>query len=363
MAGITRRVVCGVSAFALAFGPLALGAQAQETEPECGVDIFCLDDGEPIVVLGDPPTVDGLAFTPSPEGLLSDADVQVLIAGLTLQELQASVTGDSFVDVAPMDGFPDVGDPGALDLRPADDVLQLYLDVIDGGGTVDDATAAVTAAQAGAVPDGQTVPTYDEFVGDFEVIGDDAALNGQCGGVAISYGPDDEILDAAVGIGTAGNGLLVDTFGDGAGSRAFTSDNKFEVRADGKVVYFGYLPFAGGDGARDHRWEISSDVLSLDKGGDPNPNRKNANAGVVDFEDNIPSAFRFTGDLQVEGEFFSNTDGLWCVAEGWVHFGGPWLTPVTAAATALAAGGFLGLLFNSRPAQTFHSTARLVTKP
>ncbi len=333
-----RRLSFGLIAAGLALWPLALPAGA-------GVS--------PDDVMGDPP----LGFEPDFTGVFTDVEIKQIIDGMSLPELQAAMTGNRFPD-ADNDGIPDVpeGEPGDLDIRPGDESLADFISVLN-GEIVGADTQALAERAAASVPAGQPVPTYAET--EFLLDNDSSKLQGHCAGVAISYDSDGKPIDAAVGIGSTGNGLLVDTLPPNAGERAFTSGNPFEVRADGKVVYFGYLPFGGTvgesglDGPRDHVWEIKTSGISLDKGGDDNPNGNNANAGVVDMGDNIPGPLRFTGDADVTGDFFARTNGLWCVASGHVHFGGPFPPVAGGIATVLAAGGFLGLLFNSRPALTF----------
>jgi hypothetical protein len=332
-----RRLSFGVIATGLALWPLAVPAGAGTP---------------PSDLLGDPPA----EFTPDTTGVFTDAELEQIISGMSLLQVQAAMTGDRFPD-QDGDGIPDVpeGEPGDLDIRPGDQSLADFISVLD-GQVVGAATEALAERAAASVPAGQPVPTYADTR---SLINDNSKLQGHCAGVAISYDADGNAIDAAVGVGSTGNGLLVDTYGDGAGERAFTSANRFEVRADGKVVYFGYMPFggtlgaSGQDGPRDHVWEIRTSGVSLDKGGDDNPQGNNANAGVVDMGDNIPGPLRFTGNADVSGELFALGNGLWCVAEGQVHFGGPFPPVAGGIATVLAAGGFLGLLFNSRPALTF----------
>lgn len=333
-----RRLSFGLMAAGLALWPLAVPAGA-------GVP--------PDDVMGDPP----VGFEPDFTGVFTDQEIEEIIAGMNLQQLQAAMTGDRFPDLNG-DGIPDVpeGEPGDLDIRPGDQSLADFIAVLN-GEIVGVDTQALAERAAASVPEGQPVPTYDET--EFLLENESSKLQGHCAGVAISYDADGKPIDAAVGVGTTGNGLLVDTLAPNAGERAFTTDNRFEVRSDGKVVYFGYMPFggtvgaSGQDGPRDHVWEIKTSGVSLDSGGDDNPNGNNANAGVVDMGDNIPGPLRFTGNADVTGQLFAQTNGLWCVAAGHVHFGGPFPPVAGGIATVLAAGGFLGLLFNSRPALTF----------
>ena len=65
--------------------------------------------------------------------------------------------------------------------------------------------------------------------------------------------------------------------------------------------------------------------------------------------------FAFNANVSVEGNLTSKNIGD-CIGTGNVEFIGPFFSPVGVAATLLFAGGFLGLLFNARPAYTFKGT-------
>lgn len=324
------RVALGIFAAGLALWPLT-PASAGVAPPNLGGDLELGD----IDFAADPPS----DFDPDLSAVPSDEALVALAEAIPPAALQAILMGANFLD-ADGDGLPDEGEPGDLDLRPGETSLADLATALEGGALPDD-----IAAVAGANPD---IPGPDPD----EVVGGGSQLQGQCAGVAISYDGDGAVIDAAVGIGGGGDGLLIDTHGSGAGQRAFTSANRFEVRADGKVVYFGYLPYGGGDGARNHTWTIKTGSLSVDSGGDDNPQGNNANAGVVDLGGNIPGPLRFTGNMSVTGELFSQ-NGLWCVAKGHVHFGGGFPPVAGGIAAVFAAGGVLGLLFNSRPAMTY----------
>lgn len=300
-------------AVGIALGPLALMAPAAAEQA-----------GGPLALSADPPE----GFTVDMTGLASDDELEAFWSGLDA-ELVIGALSQGAPDTDG-DGLPDEGEPGKYDLRPAETFFSgLFTE------NVGDSVAA----------SGQTAEVD---------IGGDSSLQGQCAGVAVSYSGDDEVLDAAYGIGGSGSGLLVDAFGGGANERAFTKGNPFQVEADGYVIYYGYLPFTGGDGPREHRWEITTAGISLDKGGDPNAQLENRNAGVADLGGNIPAAARFTGVFGIEGQLFSQ-NGLYCLAEGWVEFGGPFplLTAPGAIASVFLGGGLLGLIFNSRPAYTW----------
>lgn len=193
---------------------------------------------------------------------------------------------------------------------------------------------------------GQLVSLYGQStaVPDF---GDGSVLTGMCGGYAYSYDENGELIDAAMDVGN--NEPPVDLID---GGQAFTSSNPFEVDTRGLVQYYGFAPRSG-DGPEDHRWFIKTSGISLDEGGDPNPQLKNRNAGIVDLAEDLP--VKFTAQVKVEGEMMSENQPD-CIGKGHVKFLGNGLTdPVGLVALALLGGGIFGLLFNSRPAMTYKS--------
>lgn len=188
----------------------------------------------------------------------------------------------------------------------------------------------------------------DTIVSDF---GDGSELTGQCGGFAYSYDKDGELIDAAVDFGD--DDPPIDIGGDNFGDQAFTSGNRFQVDTEGVVTYFGFLPEVG-DGPEDHRWEITTEGISLDSGGDPNPDFKNRNAGLVDLANDLPDFLKTNFNARVEGNLTS-VNGLTCMGAGHVEFSGPFFNIISAAGLALAGAGVIGLLFNSRPAMTWRA--------
>jgi hypothetical protein len=193
---------------------------------------------------------------------------------------------------------------------------------------------------------------YDEFESQLGLVdpgdfGGGSTLTGPCFGMALSYDPDGELIAAA------------GDFNDGAppvdlldGGQAFTSSNPFKVHADGVVVYGGRATAPDGDGPLDHSWYIRTQGISLDAGGDPNPEGKNNNAGMVDLRDSLP--IKFTGLIKVDGSITS-ANGLACSGGGFVQLVGPFplFTALGGAGAALLALGGVGLLFNARPAITW----------
>jgi hypothetical protein len=181
-------------------------------------------------------------------------------------------------------------------------------------------------------------------VGDF---GTGSELTGFCGGYARSYDENGSLLDAVIDVGD--NGPPIDLLD---GGQAFTSDNPFKVDPRGIVQYYGFSPEEG-DGPEDHDWFIKTSGISLDKGGDPNPELKNRNSGLVDLDKDLP--VKFSAKIKVSGEMTSKNQPA-CVGKGYVDVIGNGLTdPVGIAGLALLAGGLFGLLFNSRPAYTYKS--------
>jgi hypothetical protein len=177
--------------------------------------------------------------------------------------------------------------------------------------------------------------------------GDGSQLTGMCGGYAYSYDENGDLIDAVMDIGNDAPPIdLLD------GGQAFTSSNPFKVDTRGLVQYYGFSP-EDGDGPEDHRWFIKTSGISLDKGGDPNTQLKNRNAGIVDLAEDLP--IKFTARVKVSGEMTSMNQPD-CIGKGHVDFLGNGLTdPVGLAGLALLGGGIFGLLFNSRPAYTYKS--------
>ncbi len=193
---------------------------------------------------------------------------------------------------------------------------------------------------------GRLVSLYGQStrVGDF---GKGSVLTGMCGGYAYSFDESGDLLDAAMDVGD--NSPPVDIID---GGQAFTSSNPFKVDTRGIVQYYGFSP-EDGDGPENHTWYIKTSGISLDKGGDPNTQLKNRNAGLVDLAEDLP--VKFTATVKVSGNMMSENQPD-CVGKGHVKFLGNGVgDPVGLAGLALLAGGFFGLLFNSRPAYTYKS--------
>lgn len=292
-----KRVALGLLAAALAFGPLALTASAQDDE-----------DAPP------PDTAEIMAAFDFYAGELFGADFD----------------GDGLPDVQDNDGdgIPDVpeGDPGERDIQPGNPLF------------LADITEELQAVGV------------DTIVADTE----GSELVGDCGGMAMSFDSDGFLIDMAIGIpsreGGGPTGQLIDVFGDDFGTRAFTTGNPFEVEET--VIYIGTLPRSG-EGALEHNWTIKTAGISIDSGGDPNENGKNRNAGEVDLGA-VPDLLRPAGIFPVKGELTSQ-NGLFCTADGWIQFktGNPLLTAQSAIAAVFGGAGIVGLLFNSRPAITW----------
>ena len=231
----------------------------------------------------------------------------------------AVAQGDPVVDQAALDEIRALvpeGDPGKYDLTEASEEFGQYVILF-----------------------GQSTEVAD--------FGDGSQLTGMCGGFAYSYDKNGDLLDAAIDLGDGD--APVDLL---EGTQAFTSGNPFKVDPRGVVVYYGFSPESG-DGPEDHRWYIKTSGISLDKGGDPNPQLKNRNAGLVDLNKDLP--VKFTAKVKIEGHMMSENQPD-CVGKGHVSFEGDGLTdPVGLAGLALLGGGIFALLFNSRPAITWKS--------
>jgi hypothetical protein len=236
----------------------------------------------------------------------------------------------------------------------------------------------------------------------FDSTGDGSILVGACGGLAISYDRDGMSIDAMIDNGDSGP--LIDAY---TGDQAMTAGNPFEIDPSGVIAYWGFtrdLPsfsLAGeiggvnyGDPApafHDHSWTMAVMGVSADRGGDPNQRDKNRNAGLVylgeifaDIDTPGINLLELRADVKAKGAIIdlyaegnpegrrlpddfdlatieSEADGReFCFGEGWVAFNGSGpSTAATAIATALAAAGFAGLLFNVRPAQTWRASSSM----
>lgn len=339
------RCALGVMAVGVAVWPIALPATVGAAEGDAfgpGID-YQVDPPDTYTDVNGNEQPFG-EFTPV-QPLLTDGWAETLGNAADTQPLIDALTGGV--------GIPDIapGEPGDLDLPPGRRVIDIQAFGPDDNGDGLPDQAEITLGSGG---DEGTTATITADAAVETLGGGNSFLQGHCAGVAVSYEEDGSVLDAATGIGASGDGLLLDIWEGGEGQRAFTKNNPFKVSPAGKVVYFGFLPYGGGDGPRNHVWEITTAGISVDSGGDDNPDGNNANAGIVDLGGDIPAAARFTGVFPVQGWFFSQ-NGLFCVAEGWVEFTGPFplFTTPGAVAALLGLGGIAGLLFNSRPAQTF----------
>ena len=186
----------------------------------------------------------------------------------------------------------------------------------------------------------------DTIVSEF---GDGSGLTGPCGGFAYSYDKDGDVIDGAFDAGT--DAPPIDIAGDNIGSQAFTAANRFQVDSEGVVTYFGFMPLEG-EGPLNHDWQITTEGISLDRGGDPNSLGKNRNSGLVDLANDLPSAFKTNFTARVEGNMTSDNLAD-CMGFGHVEFSGPLVNAISAVGLALAGAGVIGLLFNSRPAMTW----------
>ncbi|MCP3854743.1 MAG: hypothetical protein GY698_08420 [Actinomycetia bacterium] len=203
-------------------------------------------------------------------------------------------------------------------------------------------------------------PGAATFLGEEAIAGTDSfpegsgsSLTGPCLGIAASLAPADgggfELVDLAADFSDGGPPLdLRQAVGaDGTYAQAFTAGNPFIVHVNGIVVYAGRADPA----PINHTWEIVTQGISVDSGGDDNPGAENRNVGSVNLEEDLPGAakinalFRIEGDMIADGGFACSGDGYFRTIGGsrTLEFGGYVLV--------LAAG--LGALFNTRPARTW----------
>ena len=262
------------------------------------------------------------------------------------------MNGDGFPDL-PLDANGDadfdeldrlLGEPGVRDIRPGENSNVIFEDV-DGTVTIVateelQQQAAVQVARSGCDPG--------------LIAGSGSALSGPCMGMAWSYTENGEPLDQAADWSYVNP--PVDLYGDSAGDQAFTSDNPFEVDANGFVIYTGVAGgLEAGSGPREHDWFLQIKLFgtgtNLDAGGDPNSSGENRNAGAVNLRDDLPAPAKISAVLGANGRMETQANDFRCVGSGFVDLQGG-LDP-SIPGVALAALAAVGLLFNARPALTW----------
>ena len=342
-----RRVAAGgllvIVTMLLALVGLAPASGAQSDDP-------CLDnipDQIPIEDLSDDPTVDGSGGTlPS---VLDSGQVAEVLAEVYAR--LPDLDGDGFPDLPDdANGDPDfdeldrlLGEPGVRDILP-DENSNVFTENEDGEITIV-ATDELTQQAETQVRRSGCDPGL--------IAGSGSALSGPCMGMAWSYDADGEPLDQAADWSFVN--APVDLFGDGEGERAFTSDNPFQVDANGFVIYTGVAGgLEPGSGPREHDWFLQIKLFgtgtNLDAGGDPNNSGENRNAGAVNLRDDLPAPAKISAVIGANGHMEAD-DGFRCVGSGFVDLQGG-LDP-TIPGVALAALAAVGLLFNARPALTW----------
>lgn len=321
------------------------GAGAQSDDDPC---LDNIPDQIPIEELSLDPETEGKGGS-LPSVLDSDE-----VAGI-LADVYARIPdtdGDGFPDL-PVDseGNTDftaldrlLGEPGVRDIAPGEN------------------SNVVTVDQDGAI----VIQATDELVEQADeqvrrsgcdpglVGGSGSVLSGACMGTAWSYDADGQPLDQAVDWSFANP--PVDVFGDGAGTQAFTSDNPFQVDANGFVIYTGVAGgLEPGSGPRDHDWFIQLKLFgtgtTLDAGGDPNSSGENRNAGAVNLRDDLPGAAKINAIIGANGQMTADGGDFRCVGSGFVDLKGD-IDP-TLPGVGLVAIAAIGLLFNARPALTW----------
>lgn len=338
-----------MTALMLGFGllPVALfgsAAGAQESDP-------CLDnipEQIPVEDLSLDPEVDGLGGS-LPSTLSADQ-----VAGI-LAEVYARVPdidGDGFPDLPDdANGDPDfdvldrlLGEPGVRDIEPGD----------NGNVVTTNENGEVTIEATDALKDQAAVQVARAGCDPGLIAGSGSALSGPCMGMAWSYDENGDPLDQAAD--WSFQNAPVDLFGGGAGDQAFTSDNPFQVDANGFVIYTGVAGgLEPGSGPQQHDWFIQIKLFgtgtNLDAGGDPNSTGENRNAGAVNLRDDLPGAAKVSAIIGANGQMETQAGDFRCVGSGFVELQGG-LDP-TVPGVALAAIAAIGLLFNARPALTW----------
>jgi len=189
--------------------------------------------------------------------------------------------------------------------------------------------------------------------GEVEASGSGSSLVGPCMGFAWSYREDGSPLYAIMDFNRAAP--PVEIYPD-FGEVAFTESNPYLTDVNGTTVYAGVAGGrAPGTGPRNHDWTIEIEFAGigneLDGGGDPNGEGENRNLGAVSSKEDLPEAAKVNAKAQIKGRMVAD-NGFKCEGSGYVEFiGGRDLTG-PGAALVLISG--VGMLFNARPARTFH---------
>jgi hypothetical protein len=178
-------------------------------------------------------------------------------------------------------------------------------------------------------------------------------LVGPCMGIAASVAPDGngfEVIDIAADFNDPGPPIdIFEPLTDNTFAQAFTSDNPYLVHVDGFVIYAGRADPA----PIDHSWEIRTYGISVDSGGDPNPNAKNRNAGTVNLKEDLPAGAKVNALFYIEADMVAD-GGFFCIGSGYFETTGGSRTLEGAGIVLVLAMG-LGALFNTRPAMTWRA--------
>lgn len=180
-------------------------------------------------------------------------------------------------------------------------------------------------------------------------------LTGGCFGIAMSFAPaaegsDWELIDFAADFDDESPPVdMVDSkFSSGEISQAFTASNPFLVDWNGFVAYAGKTE----PPPINHTWYIDIQAISIDAGGDDNPQAEDRNAGTVSFENvSVPDAAKVNGLFYIEGDMVAD-GGFHCAGSGYFQTqGGVPLAGGIGLVLVLASG--IGATFNARPAKTW----------
>jgi hypothetical protein len=175
--------------------------------------------------------------------------------------------------------------------------------------------------------------------------GSGSTLAGPCQGLAMSFGPEGELLAAAADFDDRSPpiDLLASDLDGGDLTQAFTRSNPFIVDANGFVAWAGGSELA----PRNHRFQVRTQSFTLVRGGHHNDGEHRLSSGTFDLAEEIPESAKINALLRIDGSIDAD-DGFSCVGDGYfrIRGGRPILDVAGIGLMALAS---IGLLFTARP--------------
>jgi hypothetical protein len=268
---------------------------------------------------------------------------RVAVGGLLAAALTVVLIGGAFalpVGAPPPDAIPFLEIDGEIYYVPADQVPDgIPPELLEQLPTMTE-EERLNALEAAWQAQGATSTVYEG--GGSSLSGEGGAM---CGGWAYSFDDNNVMIDAAFDAGD--DAPPVSLMG---GGQAFTSDNPYTVHNNGSVMYVGFAT----PPPINHTWEVSVSAfgtdITVDSGGHPNEGEHNRNLGFVDLGQDFPLKINFT--VKVSGSMTAD-GGFLCSGSGWVEVTGENNPLVMAALLLTGLAGFVGILFNARPARTW----------